>query len=93
MLLNISSLDFWESWNMVSVEACFVFKHYFCLYTPNVDLVSVVVASSLFPGHVHFWRAILDMQLGKDALTNGYIQMAVKYDPCGRQEGSLRESG
>lgn len=29
----------------------------------------------------------------KDALTNGCIQMAVKYDPCGRQEESLRESG
>lgn len=41
---------------MVSVEACFVFKHYFCLYTPNVDLGSVVVASFLFPGPSTFLK-------------------------------------
>lgn len=54
MLLNISSLDFWESRNVVSVEAFFVFKHYFCLYTPHVDLGSVAVASSLAPGPCTF---------------------------------------
>jgi len=41
MLLNISLLDIWGSGNMVSLEAYFVLKHYFCLYTPNVDLGSL----------------------------------------------------
>lgn len=42
---------------------------------------------------VHFLRAVLGIHLGKDELTNGCILMAVKYDPCGRQEESQRESG
>lgn len=56
MLLNVSVLDIWGSGNMVSVQACFVLKHYFCLYTPNVDLDSAPLAPSLSPGPSAFLK-------------------------------------
>lgn len=78
MLLNISSLDFWESRNVISVQAHFVFKHYFCLYTPNIDLGSLDVASSLSLGPYTFPKG---------------CEMAVRYYPGWSQEESQRESG
>lgn len=54
MLLNISLLDIWGSGNLV--EACFVPKCYFCLYSPNVDLGSVALAPSLSPGPSAFLK-------------------------------------
>lgn len=56
MLFNISLLDIWGSGNMVSVEACFVLQHHFCLYIPDVDLGSIPLAPSLSPGPPAFLK-------------------------------------
>lgn len=59
MLLNVSLLDIWGSGSLISVEACFILRHYFCLYTLNVDLGSVPLAPSLSAGPSAFLKGCI----------------------------------